>query len=64
MGKKIAVLGLGREGRATLNFLKKYKIKAEVLDAKFGKNYIGVKLQMENASASVELRIAEFTITR
>jgi len=38
--KKIAVLGLGREGQATLNFLKKNKIKAEVLDAKFDRNYI------------------------
>ncbi|MEK7659372.1 MAG: hypothetical protein AAB338_01815, partial [Patescibacteria group bacterium] len=38
--KKIAVLGLGREGRATLNFLKKNKIKAKALDAKFDRNYI------------------------
>lgn len=40
MGKKIAVLGLGREGRSTLNFLKSKKIKAGVLDAKLDKNYL------------------------
>lgn len=39
-GKKIAVLGLGREGLSTLKFLKKNKIEAGVLDAKFDKNYI------------------------
>ncbi|MBI2003495.1 MAG: UDP-N-acetylmuramoyl-L-alanine--D-glutamate ligase [Parcubacteria group bacterium] len=38
--KKIAILGLGREGLATFRFLKKNKIKAEVLDAKFDKNYV------------------------
>ncbi|MEK7536868.1 MAG: Mur ligase family protein [Patescibacteria group bacterium] len=45
--KKIAVLGLGREGRATLNFFKKNKIKAEALDAKFDRNYIN-KLKKYN----------------
>ena len=40
VGKKIAVLGLGREGRSTLDFLKSKKIKAGVLDAKFGRNYL------------------------
>ncbi len=37
--KKIAVLGVGREGLATLNFLKRNKIKAKVLDLKFDKSY-------------------------
>ncbi len=37
--KKIAILGLGREGSATLKFLKKNKIKADVLDLKLDKNY-------------------------
>ena len=40
MGKKISILGLGREGRSTLDFLKSKKIKAGVLDAKSDKNYL------------------------
>ena len=38
--KKIAVLGLGREGLSTLKFLKRNKIKCDVLDAKFDKDYL------------------------
>jgi len=37
--KKIAILGLGREGRSTFEFLKKNKIAAEILDVRFDKNY-------------------------
>ncbi|OHB17214.1 MAG: hypothetical protein A2913_00155 [Parcubacteria group bacterium RIFCSPLOWO2_01_FULL_40_65] len=39
-GKKIAILGLRREGSSTLKLLKKNKIKADVLDVKFDKSYI------------------------
>ncbi|TSC90071.1 MAG: UDP-N-acetylmuramoylalanine--D-glutamate ligase MurD [Parcubacteria group bacterium Gr01-1014_2] len=38
-GRKVAILGLGREGLSTLKFLKKNRIKADVLDVKFDKNY-------------------------
>lgn len=38
--KKTAILGLGREGLSTLKFLKKHGIKADILDAKFDKNYL------------------------
>ncbi|MEK7579977.1 MAG: UDP-N-acetylmuramoyl-L-alanine--D-glutamate ligase [Patescibacteria group bacterium] len=38
--KKIAVLGLAREGLSTLKFLRKNKIKADVLDIRFDKNYV------------------------
>ena len=38
--KKIAVLGLGREGLSTVKFLKRNKIKCDVLDAKFDKDYL------------------------
>ncbi|MEK7203698.1 MAG: UDP-N-acetylmuramoyl-L-alanine--D-glutamate ligase [Patescibacteria group bacterium] len=42
--KKIAILGLGKEGLSTLRFLKRLKIKSRVLDAKLNKNYLN-KLQ-------------------
>jgi len=38
--KKIAILGLGKEGLSTLKFLKKHGIKYDILDAKFSKNYL------------------------
>ncbi|TSC90798.1 MAG: UDP-N-acetylmuramoylalanine--D-glutamate ligase [Parcubacteria group bacterium Gr01-1014_2] len=39
INKKIAILGSGKEGLSTLKFLKKNKIKADILDVKFDKNY-------------------------
>ena len=44
MNRKIAILGFGREGKSLLKFLKKspefHNAKIEILDKKFGKNYL------------------------
>ena len=39
-GKKIAILGFGREGLSTSRFLKKHKIRHKIIDFKFDKNYL------------------------
>lgn len=39
-GKRVAILGLGREGLSTMKFLKKRKIKCGVLDVKKDENYL------------------------